>query len=58
MKSFKVIQRRVDGSTDFYRNWNEYENGFGNLASNFYLGTVTYFEKDFVKANICWRLVE
>ncbi|XP_022314585.2 microfibril-associated glycoprotein 4-like [Crassostrea virginica] len=33
-----VIQRRVDGVTDFYRNWSEYENGFGNPSADFYLG--------------------
>ena len=32
-----MIQRRI-GSTDFYRNWNDYVNGFGNLNSNHWLG--------------------
>ncbi|XP_053385206.1 ficolin-1-like [Mercenaria mercenaria] len=32
-----VIQRRVS-DTDFYRTWDEYENGFGNLSANFWLG--------------------
>ena len=32
-----VIQRRI-GSTDFYRNWNDYVNGFGNLNSDHWLG--------------------
>ena len=52
MYYFQVIQRRVDGSTDFYRNWNEYENGFGDLATNFYIGTTTIyktFTKTFLK---------
>ncbi|XP_060595122.1 techylectin-5B-like [Ruditapes philippinarum] len=32
-----IIQRRVSKS-DFYKTWDEYETGFGNLSDNFYLG--------------------
>ncbi|XP_052873620.1 LOW QUALITY PROTEIN: ficolin-2-like [Anopheles cruzii] len=33
-----VIQHRFDGSTNFYRNWKEYKNGFGQLEGEFWLG--------------------
>jgi len=33
-----VFQRRKDGSTNFYRNWQEYKNGFGHLESELWFG--------------------
>ncbi|CAG2196069.1 Angiopoietin-related protein 1,Ficolin-1-A,Angiopoietin-1,Fibrinogen C domain-containing protein 1,Ryncolin-1,Tenascin-N,Angiopoietin-related protein 7,Ficolin-3,Fibrinogen C domain-containing protein 1-B,Fibroleukin,Fibrinogen-like protein 1,Ficolin-1,Ficolin-1-B,Angiopoietin-4,Tenascin-R,Ryncolin-2,Techylectin-5B,Fibrinogen C domain-containing protein 1-A,Microfibril-associated glycoprotein 4,Ryncolin-3,Angiopoietin-2,Tenascin-X,Ficolin-2,Tenascin,Angiopoietin-related protein 2,Techylectin-5A,Ryncolin-4 len=33
-----VFQRRINGKTDFYRGWKAYENGFGNLEAEFWLG--------------------
>lgn len=39
-----VIQRRLDGSVDFYRGWEEYKRGFGNMESEFWLGNEYIYE--------------
>ncbi len=33
-----VIQRRVDATTDFQKDWNDYKHGFGDINGNYWMG--------------------
>ena len=36
--SWIVVQRRVNATTNFRRNWEEYRQGFGDLTGNYWIG--------------------
>lgn len=36
--AWTVLQRRMDGSVDFFRDWNEYEEGFGDADGEHWIG--------------------
>ncbi|VDI17938.1 Hypothetical predicted protein [Mytilus galloprovincialis] len=37
-EQWTVIQKRLDGTTDFYKNWQEYKDGFGDVNFEYWLG--------------------
>ncbi|XP_062604382.1 ficolin-1-like [Saccostrea cucullata] len=39
-----VLQRRQDGSTDFYRTWREYKQGFRDTSTNYWIGNDAIYQ--------------
>ncbi|TRY86128.1 hypothetical protein DNTS_030203 [Danionella cerebrum] len=39
-----VIQRRLDGSVNFYRPWREYKRGFGDVQGEYWLGLESLYQ--------------
>lgn len=42
--SWTIIQRRVDGSVNFNRNWQTYQRGFGHMSGEHWLGLRKIYE--------------
>ena len=38
-----LFQRRIDGSVNFFQDWDSYKNGFGQLQNEFWLGNENVF---------------
>lgn len=53
-----VIQNRIDGTTDFFRQWNEYKDGFGNVAGEFWMGLEKIHELTSSKLHELWIVME
>ncbi|XP_038060638.1 ficolin-2-like [Patiria miniata] len=51
-----VFQRRQDGSVDFYRNWAEYQSGFGDLSGEFWLGNDNFVNLTSEDSRGTWEL--
>ncbi|KAK2909545.1 hypothetical protein Q8A67_005382 [Cirrhinus molitorella] len=39
-----VIQRRMDGTINFYQPWNQYKRGFGNVEGEYWLGLENMYQ--------------
>ena len=50
-----TFQRRMDGSVDFYVDWESYKRGFGNLTGEFWLGN-DYLHRLTASANMVFRI--
>ncbi|KAK3108614.1 hypothetical protein FSP39_011871 [Pinctada imbricata] len=49
----KIFQRRMNGLTDFYRNWEDYKYGFGNPIDESWLGNMYLYQ---LTKNRCCQL--
>ncbi|XP_063425353.1 angiopoietin-4-like [Mytilus trossulus] len=46
-----VFQRRKDGSVDFYRRWSDYEHGFGDPTTEYWIGNEALYHLTLSRGN-------
>ncbi|XP_052682458.1 fibrinogen-like protein A [Crassostrea angulata] len=66
--NWTIIQRRLDGSVNFRRNWREYEDGFGTFDSEYWIGNknlhyltsdgLTYLRVEMMMQTCEWRYAD
>ena len=49
-KGWTVIQRRMDGSVDFTRNYDNYTHGFGDLDGEYWIGNKMLFTSQIISS--------
>jgi hypothetical protein len=52
-----VIQRRLDGSENFYRTWTDYVCGFGNKSGDYWLGLENIYRLTTVNSSLKIEMV-
>ena len=47
-----MFQKRLNGSVNFYRGWDDYKRGFGNLNGEFWLGLDKIYRLTKIKSRL------
>lgn len=55
--TWQVFQRRFDGSENFNRPWAEYEEGFGSVSAEFWLGMTCLNDRSFGVLRRIWYVL-
>ncbi|XP_017478806.1 PREDICTED: ficolin-2-like isoform X2 [Rhagoletis zephyria] len=56
--AWTVVQRRTDGTEDFYRNWDDYVAGFGDKENEFFIGLEKLYALTNDQPNELWIKLE
>lgn len=57
--TFQVFQQRKDGSVDFNRMWSDYEHGFGDPNTEYWIGLLSNAYHHMITTNVLfWNIYE